>query len=214
MADIEDTGQATCGSKVRRAGPLDGRLSASAGLTIRPAPPAARLVLRAGADAVDAVGAALGLALPVQAAGVSAAVAADGSGAGRHALWLGPDEWLVIDGAGADLAAALSDVTAPHSAVDISHRNTAILVEGAAAKDVLNAGCPLDLHETSFAVGTARRTVFGKAEIVLWRRGPAAFRVECWRSFADHVFMLLAEAGRTAPAAAAHTSAGRSFGSN
>ena len=81
-----------------------------------------------------------------------------------------------------------------HSAVDVSHRNCAILVTGRAAVDVLNAGCPLDLSLAAFPVGAATRTVLGKIEIVLMRTGEDAFRVECWRSFADYAFTYLADA--------------------
>ncbi|TIL77262.1 MAG: sarcosine oxidase subunit gamma, partial [Mesorhizobium sp.] len=50
--------------------------------------------------------------------------------AGRTALWLGPDEWLVIDEAGKDPLADCAKVTALHSAVGISHRNVAFSVTG------------------------------------------------------------------------------------
>ncbi|TIO88344.1 MAG: sarcosine oxidase subunit gamma, partial [Mesorhizobium sp.] len=49
---------------------------------------------------------------------------------GRTALWLGPDEWLVIDDAGNDPLADCAKVSALHSAVGISHRNVAISVAG------------------------------------------------------------------------------------
>jgi sarcosine oxidase subunit gamma len=40
------------------------------------------------------------------------------------------------------------------------------------------------------------RTVFAKAEVVLWRTGADAFHVEVWRSFAPYVLGLLEEAAR------------------
>jgi len=40
------------------------------------------------------------------------------------------------------------------------------------------------------------RTLFGKAEIVLWRTTPDTFRIEVWRSFAPYVLGSLAEAAR------------------
>jgi sarcosine oxidase subunit gamma len=40
------------------------------------------------------------------------------------------------------------------------------------------------------------RTVFGKAEIVLWRTAAETFRIEVWRSFAPYVLGCLEEAGR------------------
>jgi sarcosine oxidase subunit gamma len=40
------------------------------------------------------------------------------------------------------------------------------------------------------------RTVFGKAEIVLWRSGEQVFRLEVWRSFSRYVVHLLHEVAR------------------
>ena len=67
-----------------------------------------------------------------------------------RALWLGPDEWLVIDEAGKDPLADCAGVKALHSAVGISHRNVAIAVTGPAAAATINAGCPQDLSLHAF----------------------------------------------------------------
>jgi sarcosine oxidase, subunit gamma len=40
------------------------------------------------------------------------------------------------------------------------------------------------------------RTVFGKAEIVLWRPAEQSFRLEVWRSFSPYVAHLLHEVAR------------------
>jgi sarcosine oxidase subunit gamma len=117
---------------------------------------------------------------------------------GRSALWLGPDEWLVIDESGGDLMTALSKSGALHSATDVSHRNVAIVVSGPGAEATISAGCPQDLSLGAFPVGCCTRTLFGKAEIVLFRTEDDTFRVECWRSFADFVFGLLAEGAEDA----------------
>ena len=58
---------------------------------------------------------------------------------------------------------------------------------------MLNAGCPLDLDLAEFPVGMCTRTVFAKADIVLWRTRADAFHLEVWRSFAGYVAGLLAE---------------------
>ncbi|MDI6028096.1 sarcosine oxidase subunit gamma [Corticibacterium sp. UT-5YL-CI-8] len=173
---------------LRRAGPLDGRVAVSGALSLTVLPPASRLSLRAPAGSVADLSAALGLDLP-QAPKTSAS-----DGNGRFALWLGPDEWLVIDETSGDLVAACRAVPALHSAVDISHRNVGLLVSGQGAADAVNAGCPQDLSLESFPVGACSRTVLGKIEIVLHRLGEDAFRVECWRSFAGYAQAFLAEA--------------------
>ena len=170
---------------------LAGRAASQPWVSVTPAAPATRLSLRGPRDGVAALSQALGLALPEKP--MMSAVAGD-----RAALWLGPDEWLVIDEGEADLPALLGEVTAFHSAVDVSHRNLGILVAGAGAEATLAAGCPRDLSLAAFPVGACARTVLGKAEIVAWRTGETAFRVECWRSFGDYVFSFLTEAARDA----------------
>jgi sarcosine oxidase subunit gamma len=169
-----------------RRGPL---LSASR--LVQSLPPATRFILRGGPAVRAAAEQALGLAIPAS----PCRAALDG---GRAALWLGPDEWLLIaaDGSAASLAGALSAAlqALPHSLVDISHRQIALAVEGPAAPTLLAAGCPLDLDARAFPAGMCTRTVLGKAEIVLWRTGTEAFRIEVWRSFAGYLSAFLAEA--------------------
>jgi sarcosine oxidase subunit gamma len=49
----------------------------------------------------------------------------------------------------------------------------------------------LDL--SAFPVGMCTRTVFAKADIVLWRTTETVFHVEVWRSFAGYVTGLMSE---------------------
>ncbi|MFC3074461.1 sarcosine oxidase subunit gamma [Shinella pollutisoli] len=171
--------------------PLGLRHGGSAAARVTPAAPATRLSLRAGPEALDALSAAFGLTLPTRPKGSALAN-------GRHALWLGPDEWLLIDENEADLMAVAAGASALHSATDISHRNTAILVSGPAAAGAIASACPLDLGNAIFPVGAAARTVLGKIEIVLFRSGEEDYRVECWRSFAPYAFGLLSEGAEDA----------------
>lgn len=180
-------------SKVDRRSALEGREAIGAGVKIEPLPPAERVSLRAPAESVASLTRALGVSLP-QKPKTSA------TKGGRTALWLGPDEWLVIDEAGRDVLADCAKAKQLHSAVGISHRNVAISVSGPAAEGCIGAGCPQDLSLDVFPVGACSRTVLGKAEIVLLRTAPDTFRVECWRSFADYVFTFLSEAARDAAA--------------
>ncbi|MCW7543216.1 sarcosine oxidase subunit gamma [Aurantimonas litoralis] len=184
----------------RRLSPLDGRQASGPGVTLVPTAPRRRLILRARGDAVGAAGAALGLELPVR----PKTSARQG---GVSALWLGPDEWLILDGSEAAESLAASDgplaealaVVSGIAVVDISHRNVGVVVDGPAAEAVVAAGCPQDIRPVSFPLGACSRTVLSKAEIVLWRTGEQRFEIECWRSFADYVWTFLAEASR-APA--------------
>ncbi|WP_337268203.1 sarcosine oxidase subunit gamma [Oryzifoliimicrobium ureilyticus] len=166
---------------------LDGRHGGSSAVRLMPVAPASRVSLRAPAQSIAALSAALSLPLPSEPKTSSRM-------SDRWALWLGPDEWLLIDGEGADLMAALSATGALHAATDVSHRNMAILVSGPGAEATLSAACPQDLSLKAFPVGACSRTVFGKAEVVLLRVEDEVFRVEFWRSFAEYVFGLLEEA--------------------
>lgn len=124
----------------------------------------------------------------------------------RAALWLGPDERLLLDFALLDgsseaartLSAALERATAEagHALVDVSHRQFALEVRGAHAETILRGGCPLDLDLSQFPVGMCTRTVFAKADITLWRTREDAFHLEVWRSFAGYVGGLLREIAR------------------
>ena len=172
---------------------LQGGRGGAASVRISPAEPAGRLSLRAGTDAVAALSKVLGVSLPVK-------PKSSASANGRTALWLGPDEWLLIDEVGGNLVADCAKSGAVHSAVDVSHRNTAMIVSGPGAAATINAGCPLDLSLAVFPAGAASRTVFGKVEIVLHRIDEETFRLECWRSFADYAFGLLSEAAEDAGA--------------
>ncbi|MEO4001662.1 sarcosine oxidase subunit gamma [Mesorhizobium sp. CAU 1732] len=180
-------------STISRKGPLDGRSASGTGVTVALAAPAHRMSLRAPEAGVAALSKALGVTLPLK-------PKTSAEKAGRAALWLGPDEWLVIDQAGNDPVAARAGVKTFHSAVDVSHRNVGILVSGPGAEATISAGCPQDLSIGVFPVGACSRTVLGKIEIVVWRTGETEFRVECWRSFSDYAFAFLADAARDAAA--------------
>ncbi|WP_187968264.1 sarcosine oxidase subunit gamma [Aquibium microcysteis] len=170
-----------------------GRKGTARRVTLTAAMPAARFVLRAPEPSLEPLSHALGLMLPRE-----PKKSASSDNRRRHALWLGPDEWLLIDADGADLGAIGTGTGALHSAVDVSHRNVAILVDGPGASACLNAGCPQDLSLDAFPVGACSRTVLGKIEVVLLRTGETAFRVEVWRSFSDYAWDFLEEAARDA----------------
>jgi sarcosine oxidase subunit gamma len=174
---------------IERALPLEGRATGAASVSIRPAAPAMRLSLRVPSNAVSAVSKGLGVGLPKKPKTSSMAGA-------RSVLWLGPDEWLVIEEGDRDPMADLARAKALYSAVDVSHRNTAIIVSGAEAEDVIGAGCPQDLSLEIFPVGACSRTVFGKIEVVLYRTAEDTFRIECWRSFSTYAFDFLEDVVR------------------
>jgi sarcosine oxidase subunit gamma len=170
-----------------------GRDFSASGVKLAVLAPAHRMALRAPAASMAALSKALGVALPAR----PKTSAAKGS---RVALWLGPDEWLVIDDGAKDPLDDCAGVKALHSAVGVSHRNVGISVTGPGAANTVNAGCPQDLSLAAFPVGACSRTILGKVEIVLLRTAEDAFRVECWRSFSDYVLTFLTAAARDAAA--------------
>jgi sarcosine oxidase subunit gamma len=119
-------------------------------------------------------------------------------GARCTALWLGPDEQLLLapEAKAAALVEALqaSLASVAHSWVDISDRQISFHVVGPTARALLNTGCPLDLSDAAFPIGMCTRTLFEKSEIVLWRTAEHTFHVEVWRSFAPYVTAVLAQA--------------------
>jgi sarcosine oxidase subunit gamma len=153
--------------------------------------PLARFILQGGATARAAAGRAFGLALP------EAACRAHAAGE-RAALWLGPDEHLLLAPASAtsrvpaELEIALADIA--HSLVDVSHRQVAIPLHGARARELLASGCPLDLDDEAFPAGACARTLLGKAEVVVWRRSAEDYHLETGRSFSGYVLGWLREA--------------------
>lgn len=183
--------EAPTGAAVRRSAVSGVSLPDLAGrVTVRDPGPLTRLVYRGPRDVLVR---ALDIAVsdePCRAATL----------AGVAVLWLGPDERLVIapDGQAAALSSRITDTAggAACAVVDVSHRNAAVVIEGHRAVRLLAAACPLDLDTVHFPPGMCTRTVFGKAEIVLWRTAADRFHVEVWRSFVPYVAALLAEAGR------------------
>ncbi|MBU4528208.1 MAG: sarcosine oxidase subunit gamma [Hoeflea sp.] len=172
-----------------RTEPLAGRVSGSAGVQVTPAAAAVRVSLRADPENAKALSKALGLELPLKPKTTA------GSLPGRLVAWLGPDEWLIIDETG-DPLSDLRKAKVLHSAVDVSHRNTAILVSGKGARATLESGCPQNLGDAVFPVGAASRTVMGKIEVVIIRTADTEYRVECWRSFSTYAFDFLSESAK------------------
>jgi len=124
------------------------------------------------------------------------------------ALWLGPDEWLLLapEGDGAGLAAQVARTETPHALFDVSHRQLGFVLSGEEAALLLNGAVPLDLSADAFPVGMTARTLFEKAEIVLWRTAPDAWHIEVARSFAPYLRELLAAIATADGIALAHHS--------
>lgn len=160
-------------------------------VAVTPNADATRFSFRGSAEAAVACSKAFGVTLP------TTLLKAETNGT-RTAISLGPDEWQLIaeDGIAESLAKDIANAIGStfHSLVDISHRNTAFDVSGAAAETLLASGVLLDLNASSFPIGMATRTIYSKAEIILWRKDASTFNVSVWRSFVPFVWGLLHEA--------------------
>lgn len=90
----------------------------------------------------------------------------------RTAMWLGPDEWLIVaaDGEEREIEHRLRAVVSDKSwlsVVDVSHNYTGLALAGPAALDVLAKGCPLDLHRGKFRPGDCAQTVLAGTRVLL-----------------------------------------------
>ncbi|NUP43132.1 MAG: sarcosine oxidase subunit gamma [Streptomyces sp.] len=142
--------------------------------------------LDAKGAAADAVALALGLQLPLEPNTVVRA-------GELTAVWLGPDEWLVVGppGSQADLEARVREAAGdePVSVTDVSAQRTTLLVAGPRARDLLAHGCSLDLHPRAFGSGRCAQTTLGRTQVVLVARDEprAGFWVLVRSSFAGYL---------------------------
>ena len=115
---------------------------------------------------------------------------------------LGPDEWFIMEDILERPSVLVLDIRqalAPafFSLVDVSHRSVTFVISGVCAREIINGGCPVDLRDRSFPARSCKRTLFGKAEIILSRlTGASDFEIDCWRSYSPYVSALLNELGR------------------
>ena len=170
------------------------------GTSLAAVPFLAQVGLRVDPDGAAArrVEAELGLALPT-----ANRVAEAG---GRRALWLGPDEWLVVaaDGEERALVALLEQAVAGDGAVvDLSANRTGLTLAGPHARDVLATCCSLDLHPRVFGPGQCAQTLLQKAGILLEQRDADDYLLLVRPSFAAYVaeWLLDGMAGLSADAA-------------
>jgi sarcosine oxidase, subunit gamma len=130
------------------------------------------LVTLAEAGAVRQVGLRLRPPFPAYLAGIPLALTPNrvAVASGLRVLWLGPDEWLVVaEGAAPDLLPRLERATTGLRAcvTDLSSSRAIIEIGGAGARDLLAAGCGLDLHPQVFGPGHCAQTLMARAPVIL-----------------------------------------------
>jgi sarcosine oxidase subunit gamma len=116
----------------------------------------------------------------------------------RAALWLGPDEWLILgppgDGAAivSELRAALAGVH--HSAVDVGANRVALEISGPRSKEVLSKGCSLDLDARGgWTPGRCAQTLLARVPVILQERAETT-GILVRPSFADYLVDWLIDA--------------------
>lgn len=159
-------------------------------LTEWPFIPMVNLRVDPASEAAGRIGSVLGAPLPDHCGATAQA--------GPHtAVWLGPDEWLVLSRSdGPALVAGLLDALAgdPGSVVDVSANRTTLELSGPSARQVLEKGCSLDLHPRSFGPGRAVSTQVGPVPVVLWQTDGTTYRLFSRSSFADYLARWLIDA--------------------
>lgn len=159
-------------------------------LTERPFWDMVNLRARPGSPAAERIERALGAPLP-------ASVGTTTQHDALTAIWLGPDEWLLVsqtdDGA---LVDALSPIAKVDHAqvVDVSANRTVLQLDGPGAREVLEKGCPADLHPRALADGTAITTSLARVPVLVWKVDAQQFRVLVRPSFAAYVALWLLDA--------------------
>jgi sarcosine oxidase subunit alpha len=143
---------------------------------------------------IDAVRRAAGVDLPMDPNTVS-------EGESCSALWLCPDEWLLLTPAGpsAELASELSNALAKHVAAvnRLDGGQTVIRIAGPSAREVLAKGCPLDLDQRVFSPGQCAQTRIAKTGALIWLiDGEPTFDIVVRRSFASYLWRWLDDATR------------------
>ncbi|MCU0906876.1 MAG: sarcosine oxidase subunit gamma [Rhodobacteraceae bacterium] len=140
----------------------------------------------ADARVQTAVQVACGQATPAR---LGAALDADGHGA----LWMAPDELLLLVPDATATVAALQTALAglPHLAADVSDMRVGFRLTGPGARAVLARLSPADLSAPGFGPGMVRRTRLAQVPCAVWMVSDAAVDVAVFRSVADYASGLL-----------------------
>ena len=116
------------------------------------------------------------------------------------ALWLSPDQWLILSPRKktiallAELNAALAKI---HSlAVDVSDMRSIIRLEGAGVRETLMKGSTLDLIGADYKSGTVRRMRFAEIAALLHIVEETVIDIYVFRSYANYAWDFLLKAAR------------------
>jgi sarcosine oxidase, subunit gamma len=178
------------------AGRFSGLFDASNGaISIREMPFLTQINLRIDPTdeaTMQRLGSLLGFALPLTPNSVASA-------GDLRALWLGPDEWLVVGDQdhGKTIQQSLRDVLAGAAAsiVDASANRAVLQIQGGRARELLASGTPIDLHSRVFVPGRCAQTLLAKAHVIIERRNDHVFHLFVRPSFACYIAEWMIDAG-------------------
>ena len=116
------------------------------------------------------------------------------------ALWLSPDQWLILSARekAAELAAELTKALAGiHSlVVDVSDMRCIIRLEGEGAREVMMKSTSLDFTDGDFTPGYVRRVRFAEIAALFNIVEENAIDVYVFRSYANYAWDFLLKAAR------------------
>ena len=119
---------------------------------------------------------------------------------GRGAVWMAPDELLLLlpHGDAAAAVARLGEMLAGRHqlALDVSDMRTILRLTGPLAGEVLAKGVPCDLSDGAFPAGSARRTTTAGIAVALWRLDAELWEIAALRSQARHLMAFLEDGAR------------------
>ena len=113
------------------------------------------------------------------------------------ALWLAPDEWLIVgEGEAAPLVQKLEEaLSGQHIAInDVSANRTIFELFGPHCYQVLMKSSEMDFHPRVFAPGDCVQTLIAKSQAIVEQVGEDVFHIYVRSSFSRYVGGWLAEA--------------------
>jgi sarcosine oxidase subunit gamma len=119
--------------------------------------------------------------------------------AGRIALCLGPDEYLILVEQGREIQLEKilnsSDIIKQISVTNVSDALCALSLSGKKVRDLLAKGCAIDLHPDSFGKNQSAQCDLALSNVILICLEEDAFICICRTSFAEYVLDWCLDAG-------------------
>ena len=96
-----------------------------------------------------------------------------------NALWLGPDQWLIVGNPAPTIPGA-------GSVIEVSANRAVLDLRGSGVLELLAKGCSLDLHPSRWKDGDCAQAMLAKAPVILQQRSDRT-RLFIRPSFGDYL---------------------------